>query len=282
MYLNTLIKNSAFLLLLAAVLVSGCGKEKSNRLTNEDDNGGYASDISRVEWADNDALSIVDAAGFFYNGAFIRTTNGVGVCADVATDTLSNPHVLTIRFGTNNCLCLDGRNRRGNIVVTYDGDFRDTGEVKTITFDRYYVNDRQLTGEMKVIRVDTTILGNWYYKVKVNTTLINTDNKHTTWQGGLVRKWLAGYETGDRNDNVYIISGSATLTRSNGHIFGCDIATPLHVAMDCDYIRTGVVNVNAFEGLRVLNYGSGSINTPGSCDADAQINIGLNVYQVKL
>ncbi|NDC41477.1 MAG: hypothetical protein EBZ77_08005, partial [Chitinophagia bacterium] len=247
MLLNRFMKYGAFILLVASVAMSGCSKGDSNKLDDPDDNGGYASDISRMEWAVEDAISIVDAAGYYYNGTYMRTTNSFGNCADVATDTLSSPHVLTIRFGGTNCTCADGRERRGNIVVEYDGRFSDTMQVKTITFNNYYINNQQLTGEVKMTRVDTIVTGNWYYKVKTDATLITTENKHITWQGSLVRKWLAGFNTGDRSDNIYSISGSATLTRDNGHVFGCNIQTPLEVRMDCDYIPSGVINVNAYQ-----------------------------------
>ena len=155
--------------------------------------------------------------------------------------------------------------------------------MKTVIFDNYYINDQKLVGSMKVIRVDTTIIGNWYYKVKVDENLTKTDNSHIMWQGNLVRKWVTGYATGDRSDNIYSISGSGTITRDNGHTFGCDIATPLQVSMACDYIKTGVININSYLGIRQLNYGLGAVdNTVGGCDNYAQITLSGKNYKIKM
>ena len=80
-------------------------------------------------------------------------------------------------------------------------------------------------------------------------------------------------------DDIFSISGNATITRANGHFFACDIATPLKAALNCDYIESGVVNVNGYTGVntqRVLNYGA------GNCDNIAQLNIGALVYQITL
>jgi hypothetical protein len=285
MHISRFVKNSVVLLALSAVAMVGCKKSSHNFPNNEDDNGGYASDISRIEWASEDVLSLVDVAGTYYNGRFMKMapkTSAIGECAIVGTDTLSSPRTLTIRFGSTNCECLDGRMRRGSIIVSYDGNFQDTNRVKTITFNEYYVNDRKLSGTINITRVDTTVVGNWFYKIKTDVTMTTSPDAVVKWQGNLVRKWRSGFGTGDRSDDVYSISGSAKLTRSNGHVFACDIATPLHVAMSCDYIRFGLININAFEGLRYLNYSLGGGESEGACDANAQVTVNGNIYQVNL
>ena len=280
MYCNPVLKQGILFITAAMLLFSAaCKKNNSNPLTDVDDNGGYASDASHLEWLNNDVISLADAAGNFYNGVYMRGTNTFGDCAIVSTDTVSNPHVITIRFPSYDCMCLDGKNRRGAIIISYSGHYSDSNQLHTITLDNYYVNDQQLMGNVKVTRIDTTVIGDWYYKVKVSDTLVPTPNTYIVWQGSLVRKWLDGYATGDRSDNVYSISGQATLTRANGHVFSCDIATPLKIAQACDYVETGVINVtNIASGTRVLNYSLGT----GGCDNDAQLNIGEHVYQIKL
>ncbi len=283
MHYSTILKRGAFLLVFAIFAIGGCKKTDSNPLTDDDDAGGYASDASRIEWLSNDAISIADAAGNFYNGVYMKTTNTFGTCAIVAIDTVSTPHVLTIRFGNENCMCLDGKNRRGNIIVTYNGQYTSPNIIHTIKYDDYYVNNIRLSGNTKVTRIDTTVVGNWYYNVKVDDTMTTTPNKYVTWKGSLTRKWISGYATGDRNDDVYSISGNTTLVRENGHLFTFDIQTPLKFALDCDYAESGVVNVTGFNGdTRVLNYALGNNGPAGTCDNFAQLNVGVHVYQLTL
>ena len=269
----------AFFTVISMLLFSACHPDTSSNLANGDDNGGYASDASRIEWANNDIISIADAAGFTYNGAYMRTTYD-GVCARVATDTNSTPHTLTIRFGNTDCVCLDGKKRRGTIIVTYNGLYADSGQLHTISFDNYFINDNQMSGTIKTSRVDTTITGNWYYNVYVNDSMnISQDPRNSQivgWSGTLVRKWVTGFASGTRIDDVFSISGFATLTRPNGHIFNFAIATPLQAALACDYMQSGVVNVNGYTGSHRLDYGS------GGCDAGATVYIGVNGYPVTL
>jgi len=282
MQCNSIFRKGAFFIVIPMLLLSACSKS-NNGLSNPDDNGGYASDASRIEWANNDVISIADAAGETYNGAYMRTTHTtIGECALVGTDTnTSAMHNLTIRFGDVDCPCLDGRKRRGTIIVYYNGNYTDSAQIHTITFDNYFINDNQLTGSITYTRVDTTVIGDWYYKILVNDAMNLTpgqlNSQIITWNGNLERKWVTGYATDDRSDDIYAISGSATLTRANGHQFTFDIATPLQFALNCDYAESGVADVwGPIAPMRILNYGS------GNCDPDAQVSISGNVYSILL
>ncbi len=262
-------------------LLTACTPSPKPGVTDADDNGGYASDGSRIELATDDAISIADEAGNLYNGAYISVPNGLGLSTTtVGTDTTSSPHTLSIRFGNTDLVCMDGRKRRGSIFVSYNGRYTDPAQVHTIFFDNYFINGTQLLGTILTTRVDTTITGNWYYNVQVDDSLNMSQDplqsQFVIWTGNLVRKWIAGYGTNDRNDDVFSISGSATLVRPSGHSFAFGISTPLQMAIGCDFAESGVVNVTGVKGPRVLNYGD------GNCDHNAQLSIGTNVYPLTL
>jgi len=277
---------------LTVFLFAGCKKGTSNLLTDSDDNGGYASDLSRIELYTDDAISLCDVAGTYFNGQYMRTTtdsaNPFGSCATVSYDTTSGPNnVLIIRFGSTPCVCLDGRTRSGDIVVTYSGEYSDSLQTHTITFNNYFINGIQLTGTILTTRIDTTVVGNWYYQVNVLDTLVSptsssTPNGYTIWNATLVRQWITGFTTASRADDIFSISGWGMLYRADFHNYEMAIATPLQVAMGCNFIESGVVNVSGYDGNRILNYGN------GTCDNQAQLNITdttngtVHVYQLTL
>lgn len=280
--MRNIVKKSKWLLLLAlpVMMNSSCKRAitDDNYLSNDDDRIGYASDASRIEFANNDVISIADQAGTLYNAEYIRETTSK--CVTVAVDTVNTPHTLIIRFGDVDCTCADGRKRRGSIIVSYNGHYMDTAQVHTITFNNYYLEGNRLSGTTKVTRLDTAVTGDPYYNVQVNDTLnMNPDplqSEYIVWSGNLLRKWVGGDKTNDRMDDYFSVSGMATLTRPNGHVFNFDIATPLQFATSCDYAQSGVANVNGYTGSRILNYGN------GDCDNAAQLNIGVHIYQLTL
>ncbi len=263
----------SILMLMCVWMAQGCKQQPVTSVLSADDNGGYASDASRIELFTDDAISLADVAGYFYNAEFIGSD-----CATVSTDTLTGPvNRLRIRFGDiQDCTCKDGRKRRGNISISYSGRYTDTGNVHTIEFDNYFIDDYEVTGSIKYTRVDTTVTGNWYYRVTVNDSVTITPDQYVVWKGTLVRKVVGGAVTGGRNDDVFSISGNATLTRPNAHQFSFAISTPLQVATAYNYIESGAANIGGANGIRVLNYGG------GNPDNQAQVNIGLNAYPILL
>ncbi len=274
-------KKGALFITVAMLFFAACKPVKKEGLTDVDDNGGYASDASRIEFANNDAISIADEVGTLYNAAYLSAPSGGGLSATtVATDTLSIPHTITVRFGDNDQVCYDGRKRRGSIIITFNNQYNNDRETHTITFYNYYLEGNQMTGSIKTTRIDTTITGNWYYNVLADDSLnMSQDPLRSEFIGytaSVVRKWITGYATNDRTDDAFSISGSATMRRPNGHTFSLGISTPLQFALNCDYAESGVINVTGYNGGRILNYGD------GNCDANATLNIGTNVYQLKL
>ncbi len=278
-----MLKKGLLFSVCAIALFGACKKGTSNPIQDTDDNGYYAGEASRAEWINNDVLSLADVAGNYYNGSYMRTTSTFGNCASVATDTVNNPHTLIIRFGNTNCKCLDGRYRRGTIIISYDGKYNDQYNIHTLTYQDYYVNDYKVAGNIKYSRIDTTVTGNWYYNVKMDDTILTPNLSRIVWRGSLVRKWIAGYNTGEREDNVYSISGAATLIRPNGHQFSFDIATPLTVSNECDYISSGKVNVFGYgKTYRVLDYAPSNTSATGECDNVAQLNADGHIYPLKM
>jgi hypothetical protein len=281
MYRNTGLRKFTLLMAASLLAIASCKKTTTddNYLKNDDDRTGYASDASRIEFANNDVISIADQAGTLYNAEYIRKAGDKSVT--VSVDTFSTPRVLIVRFGATDVTCADGRKRRGSIIIKYNGRYLDTNQVHTITYNNYHLDGNQLTGWVKVTRVDTTVVGDWFYRVQLNDSMnMNpsdpVNSKFIVWTGNLMRRIIGGKLTNDRADDYFSVSGTATLTRPSGHVFNFNIGTPLQFGTSCDFAESGVVNVNGYTGTRVLNYGN------GDCDNAAQLNIGVHVYQLTL
>ena len=74
---------------------------------------------------------------------------------------------LIINFGTNNCL-QNGKLRKGKIIITYNGKYRDSLSVITTTFDNYYVNNNLIQGERIVTNQGRNGNGNMWFTIVVN------------------------------------------------------------------------------------------------------------------
>lgn len=256
--------------------LASCDRNKTDDTAAE---GGYGTDNARLEQTFDDVQNIADQAattGTLSN--YKVEANILSNCATITHDTTVTPHVLTIDFGSTNCLCMDGRYRRGQIIVTYNGHYRDSGYVHTITFNNYFVNNHQVTGTKTVTNMGHNPAGNLYYNISVNGSIILANNGGTlSWTSSRTRTWVAGEGTATRSDDVYEITGNASITRPNGNTFTMNITAPLKVALNCYWIEQGTIQMTAANGVvRTLDYGN------GNCDNQATVTMNGNTYYITL
>ncbi len=268
---------------LSALLISGmaaCHKDKNTTESATSEEKAIAGEQSLADRTFNDVDNITDMA--ISNNLTMKTSEEAGVaspCATVTRDTTVTPHLLTVDFGPTNCLCNDGRYRRGKIKVAYDGLYMAPGHSRSISFDQYFVNDNQVTGTKTITNGGQNNNGQTYFTVVVNGSVILANNAGTiSWNSNRTRTWVSGENTPAWSDNVFEITGSGTYTRANGNVFAVNISTPLVAAVNCNWIKSGVVSITRQSNgnIRTLDYGN------GTCDALAQLTVNGNTYNITL
>ena len=275
-------KNIMKYLMVAAtvgMIFTACRKEKDN-----DNDTGAAADNALAEGTYNDVHNIADQASTGSLTSFMPTGNGgeergiLSACATITNDTTVVPHMLTINFGTTNCMCLDGRNRRGIINVSYSGKYRDSASTHTIIFTNYFVNDNEIKGSKTVTNNGHNSAGHLTYSISVTGTIIKANGGGTiTWASTRTREWIAGENTLTWADDVYLITGSASGTSAAGNAFSINITKALRKEIGCPHFVSGTVTITpSGKATRVLDYGN------GSCDDNATVTINGNTYNIKL
>ena len=272
--------------LLSLAVLASCGKNRDkvdDTLTQTE----AASNNAFAEAQYNDVTTLVDQSA--RNGSALfgaaGTGSGSGIesllsgCGTLTHDTTSVPRSITIDFGATNCLCLDGRNRRGKIMATYTGKYTDQGTTITISFDNYYVNDNKIAGTKQIINQGNNGAGNLVYKIIVDGSIVKANNMGTvSWVSTRYREWKEGYNTPlNILDDVYSITGDASGTTRLGRSYTITIATALVRKMNCRWFESGVLtlSMNALPDIS-LDYGT------SGCDANATINILNQSYPVIL
>ena len=222
----------------------------------------YATDFATAEKTFNDVQTVADQAAGTNGAMAFRTTTSS--CATVTHSFNGTDSVITIDFGTTDCLCHDGSTRRGQIIVTYTGHYADSGSVHNMTFNNFYHNDNQVAGTKTVTNMGHNSLGQVYFNVAINCTITKPNGETHTATWNRVRTWIT-----QGTPNVYQITGTGTLVRPNGRTVGVAITSPLVVSSDCRWIEAGTVVHTMPSGLtRTVNYG----NT-ASCDDQATVTL---------
>lgn len=192
----------------------------------------------------------------------------LGPCATITLDTTVMPRVLTIDFGTENCLCNDGKYRRGMIIVTFNGRWRRPGTVITHTFQNYYVNDNHVQGT-KVMSNLGFVDGKMTFKHENSGSVTFAQNGETlSWQSEKTHTWIEGFGTPRWRDDVFLITGYSNASHSNGRSVQRLIINPLRRELSCRYFVSGTVRTIPQDGPeRLLDFGD------GSCDNQATLTV---------
>jgi hypothetical protein len=277
-------KTRNFLLLLIFVLISAVLTFTACKKTDtDDDDTTLASDNSIIQSTFDQTQSMADQAA---NGAlqtFIANgdVNLLSSCATITHDTVSTPRVLTIDFGSTNCLCNDGRYRRGSISVSYTGKYRDSGTVITFTFNNYAVNDHVVsnTSTKVVTNKGSKTNGHPWFTIYESGSITKPNNGGTiTWLSNREREWIAGYNTKWWwADDEYLISGTASGITASAVSYTMTITTPLQIMLNCHNIVSGIVDITPTgKYTYTLNYGN------GTCDNQATVLYRGKTYNVTL
>ncbi len=270
----------------AIIGLSAFSCKKKN--TNETDTS-IASDQHLADATFNDVHNIADQAStgtlVFYSPTYdgngkINVASEKSSCATITNDTTVTPHILTIDFGTANCTCNDGKNRRGQIIVTYTGHYRDANSTHTITFDNYYVNDNHVEGTKTVTNNGFNTAGNITYTIHINGQVTKANGDVITQVSTRTREWIEGYSTLVWTDDVYLLTGSAngTKTTSSGTTnYTAVINTALKRALNCHWFESGVISITpGSHPARVVDFGS------GTCDDQAVVTINGTPHTITL
>lgn len=266
------------LLFFATAVLTSCTK------SNEND---PATKLNRQSALEAFAEEAFDEASEIADQAYYASVPGLkggendnprlAPCATITLDTTVMPRVLTIDFGPVNCLCNDGKYRRGMIIVTFNGRWRRPGTVVTHSFQNYYVNDNHVQGT-KIMTNQGFVNGNMTFSHVNNGSVTFAQNGESlTWQSEKVHTWIEGFATPRWRDDVFLITGFSNVSHINGRNVSRQIVQPLRREMNCRYFVSGTVQINPSNARqRLLDFGD------GTCDNQATITIGDQVIVITL
>ncbi|MFI5163638.1 MAG: hypothetical protein ACHQHP_00145 [Bacteroidia bacterium] len=290
---KNLMLSGAILMIASSLVFTGCRKKDT---TDSDTSG--ASDNALADQSFNDMHQVSDEAskasqGGGLSGYRMADYNGIlSTCATVTQfDTAAKQ--ITVDFGATNCLCNDGRYRRGKIFISYSFGFHHQGywdslcSITITTKDpssgayNYFVNDNQIKGTRNVTNNGRNAAHHLNWSITENGQVIKANNQGTvTWNATRNREWTAG-ETTPLNwlDDVYSITGTANGTHANGESFNMTINSPLVFQVGCMYHWvSGTFDYTP--GTKPTRHVDFSPPNNGACDGIATVVINSKTYTI--
>ncbi|MCH2043058.1 MAG: hypothetical protein MK212_02870 [Saprospiraceae bacterium] len=201
--------------------------------------------------------------------------------ATITTSGEDYPQTITIDFGemdddTNQGGCMNRRGKRlsGTILIEITDDMSNPGASRTVTFQDFYVGDRQLLGQ----KVETNITNisdeiaefTVVFSMESNIEMIHPDGYSRTREASGTRTWISGFDTEDISDDVFMLDGTATMTCSSGNTSTREIIDPLLVDRSCEHIMQGVVAMTRGDKTDTLDFGDGICDNLATMTRDGE------------
>ena len=253
-----------------------------NRQTVTDDTATITNDDNSAENAFYDLKAAGDAAG---TEATTESTSKLKSIEKVLKDSCVTVKVIDfdantkkgkveLDFGTTNCTCNDGKQRRGKIEVEYKPANSIIGSEVIYTPSQYFVNDFGVSGKKSV---KITAPYTWTIKVE-NGVVTKPDGKTVTWSSDRVRKMVSGMNTPlNFTDDSFEVTGTSSGKNSAGNDYSFETETPLLFSYGCQYISSGKLKIKR-SGKKdaVVDYGD------GTCDDKGTVTVGTWSKEITL
>jgi hypothetical protein len=272
------------LILNGIILINACKKDKTEEPEFDTQT---TEDNSLAESTFNDVNNIVNEALENDSLSTYRLSDPHNIlltaCASISNfPNGSGGGNVLVNFGSGNCLCRDGRYRRGVIGFTYTGPYMDSGTVITTTFDNFFVGKDsnrmfQVTGTKTVTNNGHNSNNNLNFSINVDGHLTNSNGIVMDWTSARNREWISGSSTPfNFLDDEYVITGSASGKNFEGNTFTANITSGLHIEF-CSYITQGIFELTPTgKPTRTLDYGN------GDCDAFAVLTVNGKTFNITL
>jgi len=163
------------------------------------------------------------------------------------------PKIITIDYGPENILGVDGRYRRGVLIITANNFSNVENTEWSISFDDYYQNDYKVEGMQTIKYTGLNNSGNPEYECSIADGMVTSPaGKVFYFEQQTTREWIIGYDThyattgniDDLCDDEYLISGTHSGTSSDGYSYTMSTTEPIRLNVCCKWIMDGILTIN--------------------------------------
>ncbi|MBK8956735.1 MAG: hypothetical protein IPM34_14445 [Saprospiraceae bacterium] len=171
------------------------------------------------------------------------------------------PNTLTIDYGLNGVTGPNGHVRKGKLVIDFSAPMNNSGAVRTLNHQDFSIDQVQIEGTITLTNQGTNTSGELVLlREALDRSLTFPSGKMSGWNATQTLTQVEGFDTDQRLDDVWSITGIANGTNREGNSFSVNTSKALLYPTACRWIVAGVIDVVVSGEMISINYGDGSCN----------------------
>ncbi len=201
-------------------------------------------------------------------GGMVYRMHHLSGCADVTESGEEYPREIIIDFGEG-CEDWRGNIKTGKIIIEISDDMKNEGATRKVTYENYTVRGNEISGSRTVVNMGKNEDGNWEIESQSDMSINRVEEGVTiNRSSNATREWLTGFETAEKSDDSFKITGTGSITQDDNVTFNRQIIVPLLVDRSCRYILSGQVELTNEEGSMLIDFGDGTCDNTATVTKD--------------
>jgi hypothetical protein len=194
-------------------------------------------------------------------------------CVTVSVSSSSFPREIIIEY-LKGC-STHMHDKSGKIIINLSDTITNEGAVQTIEYQDFYIDSIKidLSATLKNLGKDSS--GYWVIE-KAYIQTISKGDEVAVRKNNETQVWVSGFETPDKSDDVYYLSGSGSIVINDSASYTKTITSPLLYDATCGYIISGTVELNRNGNVTTIDFGD------GTCDAKATVTTNSTTEEINL
>lgn len=255
----------------SAMLFVACDKENATKTETAQQDAVSASKQS----ADANAMIItlmgrVNAASVQPNGNIGDLPGSSLNCGTYSITPASGyPKTIVADFGSG--CSFQGVNFKGKLIAVASARPTTTGAEVKLAFDKFYYNDKEVSGTATITNKGLNNAGHPVYAVLADLQRKGTAAETFWVKSDLLVEHSKGYTTLTPDDDAYSVTGTATLTDLAKRSYASSITKALVKDAGCYWIGSGTLDTTLPGGKKAtLDFGDGSCDSKATLTTDGK------------
>ncbi len=234
------------------------------------------ADILEIETIEENIDDMIESLSFDLDQVDLLKNNNsklyisphkIPECAVITANIIGNSIILTLDFGES-CKTEFDNVLTGKILIKINPNTDDGKMMIEQTFENFTFNERQIEGSISRERIKSFDESPPYSLIQKDLNITLENALVTKIKSDRKREWVEGFDNQIWSDNVYLITGTSTISQKNGKTKTLLITEALRREAFCKNIVSGKLEITKERRTSFLDYGD------GQCDDLATLTIG--------